>query len=283
MDDHPFTLFSTLPKLSVWRAATDNDHVDGNSRLWDAAGFRKLSSSLVSSQLEQSSHSIIFIEEEQWFTVGHRYVFTTHSSYQLFGCSIVHFSSLIRFPMLSEVELISFKLPRIGYHWKLPTHFSLVRWYGRGPYDNYIDRLHGADVGIYSALVDELYHPYIFPQAHGNHCDVRWVSMRDPSSRCGLLFYVPLSSARWFQFTASKYSDRRLAQASHTHQLIESTSIHLHIDLFHSGVGNGSCGPGILPHYSLSNSSSSSHPFDVYFTPLLPDDDETVLAKLIPN
>ena len=39
--------------------------------------------------------------------------------------------------------------------------YNNVKWYGRGPHENYQDRKTSSLVGIYEAKVSELYYPYI--------------------------------------------------------------------------------------------------------------------------
>jgi beta-galactosidase len=75
------------------------------------------------------------------------------------------------------------ELPRIGLQMSLPGDFDHIRWYGRGPHENYPDRKESALVGVYSGPVQEQYHPYIVPQENGNKTDVRWAAL---TSRQGI-------------------------------------------------------------------------------------------------
>ncbi len=45
-------------------------------------------------------------------------------------------------------------LPRGGLTFRLPGAFRRARWYGRGPEENYPDRLDAAELGIHEGLVD---------------------------------------------------------------------------------------------------------------------------------
>ena len=54
-----------------------------------------------------------------------------------------------------------------------------VEWFGRGPFENYVDRQSAADVGRYRNRVADHYVPYMRPQENGYKTDVRWLSLSD--------------------------------------------------------------------------------------------------------
>lgn len=53
---------------------------------------------------------------------------------------------------------------RFGMQMPMPRSFETVEYYGRGPVENYIDRNHCTDLGIYRQSVTEQFYPYIRPQ-----------------------------------------------------------------------------------------------------------------------
>ena len=66
---------------------------------------------------------------------------------------------------------------------KVPNvNIEQMSWYGRGPFENYPDRKHGAAMGVYKATIAEQHVPYIRPQENGNKCDVQWVEFMDLQS-----------------------------------------------------------------------------------------------------
>jgi len=73
------------------------------------------------------------------------------------------------------------ELPRFGMRFQLPVHYDQIEWYGRGPYENYQDRITSSPVGLYSSKVQDWYVPYIYPQENGYKTDVRWVTLTDES------------------------------------------------------------------------------------------------------
>jgi hypothetical protein len=136
--------------------------------------------------------------------------------------------------------------PRIGVTLTLEPGLENVRWYGRGPEENYPDRKTGAAIGTYSSTVDSLAVPYVRPQDNGARQDVRWVSLTGPDG-IGLLALNPVPLA----FTALHYTASDLYKAKHTFELARRDDIFLTLDAAERGVGNASCGPDVLAQYDV--------------------------------
>ncbi len=79
------------------------------------------------------------------------------------------------------------QLFRFGMQWVMPQQYSEVKYYGRGPIENYIDRKTSQRIGLYTAKVADEYYPYVRPQESGNHADVRYWQMTDRQGK-GLQF-----------------------------------------------------------------------------------------------
>ncbi len=137
-------------------------------------------------------------------------------------------------------------LPRIGLTLALPEQFNRVMWYGRGPHENYADRKQSAAVGVYCSSVDEQFIPYLKPQEHGNHTEVRWVRLTDEQGT-GLL----VVAEEMLEFSVHHFTAEDLTVATHTYDLPRRREIILNLDARQGGLGNGSCGPGVLPTYML--------------------------------
>jgi beta-galactosidase/beta-glucuronidase len=137
-------------------------------------------------------------------------------------------------------------LPRMGLCLSLPAAYDQLAWYGRGPHESYADRKQGAAFGVYTSTVAEQFVPYLKPQEHGNHTDVRWVRLLDPEGR-GLL----VVGEQPFDFSAHHFTAADLTAATHTYDLRRRNEVILNLDAVQGGLGNGSCGPGVLPQYIL--------------------------------
>ncbi len=138
-------------------------------------------------------------------------------------------------------------LPRLGLFMILPCEYATLYWYGRGPIETYPDRKNGMRVGLYKQNILEQVIPYSRPQEHGNKTDVLWAACLDDKMNSGLFF----TSEERFHVNACNYTPFDLERARHPHEVKRRSEIYVYIDFKHSGVGNASCGPGVLPEYKV--------------------------------
>jgi beta-galactosidase len=123
-----------------------------------------------------------------------------------------------------------------------------LRWLGHGPWENYSDRQESADAGVWSGTVAAQYVPYVRPQENGNKEEVRWVELTDAGSNG-----VRISSeGNPFSFSALHFTAGDLASVRHNYELQSRREIVLSLDVKMSGLGNSSCGPGVLARYAVS-------------------------------
>ena len=138
-------------------------------------------------------------------------------------------------------------LPRVGVVMQLASDFENVHWLGRGPWENYADRKTSTDMGVWTSTVTEQYLPYVRPQETGNHEDVRWVELTDPLGG-GLKVSAEENP---FAFSALHFTARDLASVRHNFELSARAEVILSLDAKMSGLGNSSCGPGVLEKFSV--------------------------------
>ena len=77
---------------------------------------------------------------------------------------------------------------RYGMQLQMPQESSSIKYYGRGPVENYCDRNNSEFLGVYENQVADEYFSYIRPQESGNHTDIRWFRVLDAKGN-GLEFY----------------------------------------------------------------------------------------------
>lgn len=135
-------------------------------------------------------------------------------------------------------------LPRIGLTLTLNSSMQNVKWFGRGPEENYPDRKSGYAVGIYENNVDGMFEPYLIPQDCGLRCDNRWLVMSDVNGH-GIRF----SMDELFNFNAYNYSTDNLTRAVYTYQLRKQDGVTLNLDYSTTGVGCTAC--YVLPGYQV--------------------------------
>ena len=142
---------------------------------------------------------------------------------------------------------------RLGLQVSLSKSLENVEWLGRGPMENYPDRLDAARLGRWQRSVTGMEEEYIRPQSMGERCDVRWLSLTDGQGRGIVIRNV----GGWLGFSAQHYTDEDLWKVKFRHELsqVRRPEVVLHLDAAMRGIGNGSCGPGPLEKYQLREPS----------------------------
>jgi beta-galactosidase len=235
------------PALNIWRAPTDNDAGSGRGQelahRWREAGLDRLQERVraVDIKVTRLNPQVVRVQVESFAcapdcTNGFecRYVYTIYGSGDV----------VIDHCVSASDELPP--LPRVGTQMCVPGEYDNFTWYGRGPHETYSDRKLGAKVGVYNGTVDEQYVPYIMPQENGNKTDVRWAALTDDRGLGLLIVGMPLLNV-----SAHHFTPHDLTEARHTYELERRDDITLNLDYAQSGLGNGSCGPGVLPGYLL--------------------------------
>ena len=141
-----------------------------------------------------------------------------------------------------------FRLPRIGLQLLLNPAYEKVRWYGRGPMENYQDRKDAAFLGIYDNTVTGMAEHYVRTQTMGERTDTRWLTFLTEDGRT-----VTFTAYGTFDFSAQHFTDRDLYRVKYGHDLdkVRRSEVVLNLDCVMNGLGNGSCGPGPLPKYII--------------------------------
>ncbi len=214
------------PTLNLLRAAVDNDGfklmpelaqrlgVGGQSlRIWQQSGVDRLPPDSL------ADHQISVVDDG--FVLTYRHVVDIPDS-------------------LAD-------LPRVGVRFTLPARFDWLRWFGRGPHENYPDRNRSAMLGVWEGAPDES--PYLVPQEFGLRTDCRWFEFIDRAA--GEVVRLDVLSSSAMHISATHYTaDDLFAAATHT-DLNRRDELVVCVDVAHRGLGTASCGPGVLPQYRL--------------------------------
>lgn len=138
-------------------------------------------------------------------------------------------------------------LGRVGVTFELPIEFDRLRWYGRGPLENYGDRNRGAVLGVWEAGIDEM--PYLVPQEFGLRTDCRWFEFvrSDTKETVRLDVIDPVA----LHVSATRYHDDVLYRAGHETEISPGPTLVVHADVAHRGIGTGACGPDVLDRYRI--------------------------------
>ena len=237
-------LLASGPQLNVWRAPTDNDGIkswsgqDGKPLgRWLDAGLNDLTRKTQSVTAKLAPGGAVSIAVHQIASAkggrfDHRQVYTVFPDGEI----------------LAENKILADKslpdLPRLGVTLALRPEMDFLRWFGRGPHENYSDRKRGAAVGLYSGTVAGQYVPYVVPQEHGNKTDVRWLALEQPGGP-GILF----AGRKLIECSASHFTADDLFRAKHTTDLVPRDEVIVNLDIAQRGLGTKSCGPDTLDKY----------------------------------
>ena len=139
----------------------------------------------------------------------------------------------------------------------LPANCKNFTYYGRGPYENYIDRWSASYLGIYEQSTDRQFFPYVRPQESGNKCDVRWLELTDDEGRG-----VRVEGLQPLSVSALPYRSEDLDPGLGTKKQMHYSDIEprrevvLHVDLAQRGLGgDNSWGASPHPQYRLTEDS----------------------------
>jgi beta-galactosidase/beta-glucuronidase len=239
-------LVKSGPLLQLWRAPIDNDKRSAPE--WRKFGFDRLQHRIEEIDFRRVNKSLIrfnvhailgafSMPPERSLLLR---VFKAHYCYYCFGSGDI----IIQIKLNALIDLP--RLPRVGLCLSLPGYFNHVKWYGRGPHENYIDRRESAFLGVYEGLVAGQYVPYIKPQENGGKTGVRWISLTGKHGIGFAAFAMPEMEASVHHNTAEDFT-----LAMHTHEVKPRNETILNLDYRQNGLGNASCGPGPLEKYIL--------------------------------
>ncbi len=239
------------PELQVWRGATDNDGIKGwtgqdNKPLgrWLNAGIDKAEIVAAPATAKKNADGTVTV------TLVH----TAQCAASAKAVVLQHRYTLAPDGTLTAENVFTVDkaacegdLPRLGVKLALPAGFEALEWFGRGPHENYWDRKRSALVDLYRSTVTEQYVPYILPQEHGNHTDVRRLALSNGKAALRVEARGPL------EFSASHFTAHDLFASTHTHDLEAKARPEtiLNLDLVQRGLGTAACGPDALPQYRL--------------------------------
>ena len=147
-------------------------------------------------------------------------------------------------------------MPKFGMRMRLPKDFTQIKYYGRGPWENYPDRKGSAFLGIYEMPLSEYETDYIHPQDNGNRCDIRWFEIG--SLRIEGL--QPLCIRAW------DYGEEDLEGVRHPNEINRGRFVNLNIDLSVQGVGGADTwGKRTLPQYTIDGNQPHHYSFFLSF------------------
>jgi len=227
------------PVFQAYRAYTDNDKGFGNwlAKDWKVAGLDVLQPELKRFNVLSQTKNSLSLDVQ----VNYSGKFLHRAIYIVYGDGSLNIEN--HFEPTAELPI----LPRLGIALQLASALENVKWYGNGPWENYADRKDCTPIGLWKSTVTEQYVPYPRPQECGNKEGVQWLSLTDAKGK-GL----KVSTTNEMSFSALHYTVQDLEKAKNTWELEPRKAVVLSLDAFQLGLGNSSCGPGVLKKYAPS-------------------------------
>ena len=148
-------------------------------------------------------------------------------------------------------------IPKVGMRMRLPADYTHIRYYGRGPWENYPDRKHSAFLSEYEMPLSDYETEYIRPQDNGNRCDIRWFEISSAEQRLHIDGLQPLCIRAW------DYGEEDLdAAPRHPQDIQRGDFVNLNIDLNIHGVGGvDTWGQRTLPQYTIDGNQPYHYAF----------------------
>lgn len=215
------------------RAATENDlgcKVHEKSSMWVDPDFRLVSFDTVKDD-DCELVSVVYVIDK---------AATVEMKYKVHGDGSIEVSEHMRDVVAKGTDLM-----RFGMETALAGEYSVIDFYGNGPFETYADRCSSAFVGHYVQRVEDQYHyGFVRSQESGAHNGLRWFRVLDEDG-CGLEFV----SETAFSANALPFSRRDLdvSKGSNRHSLTLKALAHdadrsrgktyVNVDLCQMGLG----------------------------------------------
>jgi len=232
------------PAINFWRAPNDNDkgsQMISRLGVWREAGRTVELNSVVLKQTANYKavvtveYSIKAVESVQTLV------------YEVLGNGKVNVKSSIK---LAKDKLPD--MPRFGMRMELPVSFDNLKFFGRGPHENYCDRNRSAFVGLYNSKVEDQYFPYVRPQENGYKTDVRWFELRNNDGRGLKISGAPLLDFSVHHNPIEDFDQETHLIHKHLNDIVKKDGVFVNFDLKQMGVaGDNSWGATPYKQYSV--------------------------------
>lgn len=231
VDGEPMLKFRESMTPEFWRAPTDNDYgasLQKKMRVW-----KNPQMNLKSFDKSESKDSVVLTANFEMPEVKAELMLR----YRINAAGEVTVTE----KMTTDKEAKVADLFRYGMQLQMPASFSKLEYYGRGPEENYIDRHSSSFIGKYEVNVKDEYYPYVRPQESGNHTDIRYFSIFNPTTGKGITFegYAPMecSAIPYLVEDLDAGIEKEHAWGQHSGDLVEKGLVQLHIQQRQFGLG----------------------------------------------
>ena len=228
--------FPLQPVTQAFRAPTDNDKSFGNwlAKDWSLHQMDnpRISLDFFKHEVREDGTVIVRIQTRNRYKEG---MIVTKFLYTILSDGTIDLKTTF------QPQGILPELPRLGIAFCLSSDYNTFIWQGRGPQDNYPDRKTSAAVGLW--------------KDSGNKEEVRRLMLTD---RHGKGIRVD-AVEDVFSASALHYTAQDLYKETHDCNLKPRPEVILSLDAAVLGLGNSSCGPGVLKKYAIDKKEHTLH------------------------
>ena len=241
MVDNGHELLASAVRPTVWRAPTDNDR---NIRhQWQGRGYYGASVKCYECAVTASDAASVTVTAKLSMSSTVQRPFLWLDAAYTF-----HAEGGVTLSYRAKVADNAPFLPRFGVEFLMPEENESLRYYGRGPVESYRDKRHASRQGLFETTVTDHFEHYVRPQENCAHADTRWMLVSSVAGQ-GLL---AVTTGKDFSFNCAHFTPKQLTETAHDYELVPMKETCVNLDMIQSGIGSNSCGPGLYPHWQLS-------------------------------
>ncbi|MBQ8688188.1 MAG: DUF4981 domain-containing protein [Ruminococcus sp.] len=239
------------PKISFWRAMTDNDTGAGyphEMAQWLTAG--------------KCAKQIGFDTKKKQDSLDVTYTFLapTVPAFEYKVIYTAYFDGRLgvraEYPGVKGMP----DMPVFAMDLKMKRQYDTFTFYGMGPDENYIDRNNGAKLGVYTSNARDNFTKYLSPQECGNRTGVRYVNVYSENGT-GLGFTAAETP---FEMSVLPYSACELDNALHREELPDPSYTWVRIAAKQMGVGgDDSWGAPVHQEYKIPAETPMTLEFEI--------------------
>ena len=159
----------------------------------------------------------------------------------------IQITSNLAIPSVKNIQEIA----RIGLIMKIDNSYENMEYYGKGPFENYVDRNSAALLNIYQQKVDDSFNTkYLKPQDSGNLSEVRYLTLSNDQNQ------ITFNMNQAMNINITRYDAMDLTNAMHIQDVSLKDYIIVNLDYKSRGLGNASLDVAPLDEYIIKQNKT---------------------------
>lgn len=242
------------PVPNFWRAPTDNDrgnNMAGRDGKWQNAGRDRVVGKSTVTTVSESETRI-----DIGFNLPNAGSSSMSMAWTFYGTGDV----IVDYTLNPDATMS--EIPNVGTFLTMPGGFETLRWFGRGPHENYVGRNRSSYMGLHSRPVDSTITLYPEINETGQRTDVRWAALTNASG-IGLMAV----GSPYMEINAQHHTPAQLTATKYPWDLARQSDITFRIDYRQMGLG-GIDSWGAKPQSWQTNLSKNTYKHTFRLSPI---------------